>query len=516
MKKNNFCKTVSLLLCALLCLGTLTGCESWNNFRKAFIDPPAPEVKTIKVGILEPQTGRRSYDAEDELAGMELAHELFPEAGGYEIELLYEDNRSSTDVCKEAAQKLIDQGCAVILGSVSDTLSLAASDVINENQTPAIAATNTVPILTQTNPYYLRVNVINSFDAEGAAEYAFRELDAKSIVVLLPEGDDYARTKAEVFEADFVKAVGYDSFEYSYTEKDEETGKDVEKKSMSPTVYYLYINGEEPYERMTHIFEEMDRMGCYTFYCPCESETVLPWIIAAQSFKFPVKEPEKPEVPANLTTMGFWDDNGNWKEETGYWDKWGNWVKWTPPAETPQEEEEEKFFTWIGTDLWQNIREEALEVYGYDYMLYNVCYTISYDGTVKNEMADTFMEAYRAKYGNDAAPSSNFALGFDAYLLAYQAMCDVIEECRGAEAPEEGEQQETSSEPSGEDLLFGEDKVFNRTLLTGALYRIKNLAGASGTISMNENGDPTKDIIIKAFDGSGFVTVYTAFSGNGE
>ena len=85
MKKNTVLKTLSLILCLILCLGLLSGCETWNNFRKAFIDPPQPEVFDIKIGILEPQTGRQSYDAEDEVAGMELAHEMFPSAGGYDI-----------------------------------------------------------------------------------------------------------------------------------------------------------------------------------------------------------------------------------------------------------------------------------------------------------------------------------------------------------------------------------------------------------------------------------------------
>ena len=517
MKRITIYRSISLILCLVLCMGLLSGCESWNNFRKAFIDPPQPEIMTIKVGILEPQTGRRSYDAEDEMAGMELAHELFPEAGGYAVELLYEDNRSNTDICKEAAQKLADRGCAIILGSVSDTLSLAASDVINENRIPAIAATNTVPILTQTNPYYMRVNVINSFDAEGAAEYACREIDAKSVVVLLPEGDDYAQTKAEVFEEAFVKAVGYDSFEYSYKELDEETNKIVEKRAMSPAVYYIYINGEETQERMDYVFGEMDKMGCYTFYCPCESSEALPWIIASQAFEFPVEKTEKEETPKNLTTMSYWDDWGNWVEETGYWDDWGNWVKWVEPQDVPQEETEEKYFTWIGTDLWQGIESEAASSYGYTSMLYNVCYTLSYDGTINNEMAEVFLDAYHKKYGNDSSPSNNFALGFDAYLLAYQAMCNVIEEYNNAPAEEQSaEELSEGEEPEAKAALFGEDKVFNRELLTKALYRIKNLAGATGTITMNENGDPTKDIIIKAFNGEEFVTVYTAFSGNTE
>ena len=62
MKRNKIYTIISMFLCIALCAGMLTGCESWNNFRKAFIDPPEPEVMTIKVGILEPQTGRKSYD----------------------------------------------------------------------------------------------------------------------------------------------------------------------------------------------------------------------------------------------------------------------------------------------------------------------------------------------------------------------------------------------------------------------------------------------------------------------
>ena len=515
MKRRRSYKIISLFLCISLCAAMLSGCESWDNFRRAFIDPPEPEAKIIKVGILEPQTGRRSYDAEDEVAGMQLAHELFPKAEGYDIELVYEDNRSNTDICKEAAQKLTDQGCAIILGSVSDTLSLAASDVIQENQIPAIAATCTVPILTKTNPYYLRVNVINSFDAEGAAEYAYKVLDSKAVVVLLPEGDDYARTKAEVFEAAFVRSVGYDTFEYAYTEVDEESGKTTEKTAMSPAVYYMYINGTESEEKMLSTFREMDRMGSYLFYCPCKSDLVLPWMLAASNFEFPVKEPEKPQVPDNLTTMSYWDQNGNWVEEVGYWDQWGNWVKYVPPEETEAPEEpENKFFSWVGTDLWKGIADDAMNLYGTTYMLSNVAYTLSYDATVsQSEMSKAFLEAYHRAYGQEASPSDNFALGFDAYLLAYKAMCSVIQQYDTKQDDEVTEDPLEENQPP-RIALFDVNNVFNRTLLTGALYRIKDLEGATGIITMDENGDPTKDIIIEAFDGYEFRAVYTAYPGN--
>ncbi len=508
MKQKSIYKFISVILCVVLCMA-LCGCESWNNFRKAFIDPPQPDVMTIKVGILEPQTGRQSYDAEDEVAGMELAHELFPIAGTYKVELLYEDNRSNTDICKEATQKLIDRGSAVILGSVSDTLSLAASDVINSNQTPAIAATCTVPILTQTNPYYLRVNVVNSFDAEGAAEYAYKVLGEKAAVVLLPQGDDYAKTKAEVFESEFIKYVGHDSFEYSFTEIDE-SGKEIEKSGVTPTVYYITIDGTEGTDEMHYVFEEMNKVGCYAFYSPCKSDLALPWILEASNYEFPKKEPEQPKVPDNLTTMGYYDQDGNWVEEVGYWDEWGSWVKYEEPQPQPEPEEvEEKHFSWIGTDLWEGIESDALSLYGAAYMLYDVCYTKSYDSTIsQSEMSKTFLDAYHKKYGNDAVPSNNFALGFDAYLLAYTAMCNVIAEYN-ADLPDDPEEYD-STNANQKTGLFDANKVFNKTLLTEALYKIKGLQGATGTITMNQNGDPSKDIIIEAFDGSGFTAVYTS------
>ena len=62
-------------------------------------------------------------------------------------------------------------------------------------------------------------------------------------------------------------------------------------------------------------------------------------------------------------------------------------------------------------------------------MLSNVFYTLSYDSTVaQSEMSQKFLEAYHSKYGADAAPSDSFALGFDAYLLANQALSNVVKE----------------------------------------------------------------------------------------
>ena len=465
---------LTVFLCTLLCI-CLCSCETWNNFRKAFIDPPQPEVHKIKIGVFEPLTGRQSYDAEDEIAGIELAHSLYPSVLGYDVELIYEDNRSNTDVCVTAAQSLINQGCAVVLGSVSDTLSLAASDVFKNASCPAISATNTVPILTQTNPYYFRTSYINSFDAEGAAEYTTKVLNEIRCAVFLQKNNDYEQGKCEQFEKDVNEYAGTATFEIDIPVYNEETEEYDIVHTVRPLVKYVYITGQETDAQINNILTSLHGEGYYTIYCPSSPEIALPFIKASRSFDFPVND-----LPQN----GEEDP----QQENPF----------EPTENDPQNNEEEKVpeFNWIGTELWLNIEQKAAEQYGQNDFLKDVVYTIDYDPAAKqSEIAKAFLDAYHTQFGADATPSDNVALGFDAYILALQAIkdCDLSD----------------SGENSNDTLLFDEKGVFNRERLKNKLYNIVDLEAVTGTISINENGDPVKDIFIRQFDGNTFNVVYS-------
>ena len=71
---------VLLILTALL----LSGCTTFNNFREAFF-PDGKPSDTIKIGILEPQTGGDSDKGELEIRGIQLAHDLVPQVLGKNI-----------------------------------------------------------------------------------------------------------------------------------------------------------------------------------------------------------------------------------------------------------------------------------------------------------------------------------------------------------------------------------------------------------------------------------------------
>ena len=94
------------------------------------------------------------------------------------------------------------------------------------------------------------------------------------------------------------------------------------------------------------------------------------------------------------------------------------------------------------------------------------------------EKTEVFLKAYREKYGADAEPPTEVALGFDAYLLAINAIGTAGTSVNG-------------------------EAIKDQLALT------KNFPGASGNISFDENGDPIKSVAIKTISNGEFVHIYT-------
>ncbi len=89
-----------------------------------------------------------------------------------------------------------------------------------------------------------------------------------------------------------------------------------------------------------------------------------------------------------------------------------------------------------------------------------------------------FLDAYHAKYGQEATPDNNVALGYDAYLIAINAVANA------------------GNDPSGEDI---------KAVLDGTW----TYNGVSGDIKFNHNGDPIKTAYISTLDNNVETLVYT-------
>ena len=99
------------------------------------------------------------------------------------------------------------------------------------------------------------------------------------------------------------------------------------------------------------------------------------------------------------------------------------------------------------------------------------------DDTI-NQESEKFLEAYHEKYGKDKEPEDSVALGYDAYLIAINAVNDA------------------GNDPSGNDI---------RKVLASA----KEFQGASGNITFNTEGDPLRSAQISTWEGRKIVSTYT-------
>lgn len=191
-------KATIVIVMLTACVLALCGCTTWDNFNAAFIDKQDPNT-TIQIGVLEPVTGADSKAAEDEIRGIQLANKVHPNVNGKMISLVFSDDKSDIDATETAAKTLVDKKPMAVLGSYGNVYSLAASPYIRDAEIPAIAITNTNPLVTRNNPYYYRVCYVTSNQGDLLARYVLEAEKKKTAGVLLPADDDVALAEATAF-----------------------------------------------------------------------------------------------------------------------------------------------------------------------------------------------------------------------------------------------------------------------------------------------------------------------------
>lgn len=131
--------------------------------------------------------------------------------------------------------------------------------------------------------------------------------------------------------------------------------------------------------------------------------------------------------------------------------------------------------TFVGTDKWDT--ENFLEKGGQ--AVEGAAFTTLFDAQSSlTEMSQLFLDAYQKEYGVNEKPDSAVALGFDAYLLAVNALNNAGTALDGA-------------------------------AIRDQLFKTKEFQGATGSISLNLTGDPIKSVVIKAVENGAFMHKYT-------
>ncbi|MBR3756040.1 MAG: ABC transporter substrate-binding protein [Firmicutes bacterium] len=183
-------RNIAIAAVLIFAMVAMTGCTTFNNFKAAFFEETGLKSDTIKIGVLEPQTGNDSKMGNEEIRGIELAHKLKPNVLDKDVELIFEDTQSSIYVTETAVTDLIAKAPAVVLGSYGDTVTLIASQMLGEAKIPAIAITSTNPLITVNNPYYFRVSFTDASQGKVLADYVVEKLKLKKAAVIRMDRDD--------------------------------------------------------------------------------------------------------------------------------------------------------------------------------------------------------------------------------------------------------------------------------------------------------------------------------------
>jgi len=381
----------------VLTVTMLAGCTTFDNFKEAFLQKEKSKDVTIQIGIYEPQSGADSKTAEDEIKGIELAHEVYPNVGGKIVELVYSDNSSDMDAAETAIQDLIAKNPEVILGSYGSVYSMIAGKYINDAKIPAIAITNDNPLVTKNYAYYFRVCYVDSNQGDLLARYVLDQKQETTAGVMLPSKDDVAMAMATTF----INRIEAE------TENED-----------AITAYETYKPGQTDFTKQ---LKDIQASGV--------KSVLLPGDIA-----------DSANIVNQATDMGL--D-----------------VMFLGPTDWSEKEFRSQLSTSVSKDHMAFVN------------------FFSADDTI-NQESEKFLEAYHEKYGEDKEPKDGVALGYDAYLIAINAVNDA------------------GDNPSGKDI---------RKVLAGA----KEFQGASGSITFNNEGDPLRSAQISTWDGKKIVSTYT-------
>lgn len=195
-------KVLSLILATCLVLALCAGCSGSSG---------GGGENVIKIGVFEPTTGENGGGGFQEVLGVRYANKVYPTVniGGteYKVELVEVDNKSDKTEAVTAAQNLVSQGVAAVIGSYGSGVSIAAGPTFEEAKIAAVGASCTNPQVTDGNDWYFRVCFLDPFQGTVMANYAMQNGYTKAAVIT-QLGDDYSSGLGSFFLSAFEELGG--------------------------------------------------------------------------------------------------------------------------------------------------------------------------------------------------------------------------------------------------------------------------------------------------------------------
>jgi branched-chain amino acid transport system substrate-binding protein len=162
----------------------------------------------ITIGCYLPMTGSAAAMGQMVWEGVQIAHKLKPKVLNQEVKLVLVDTRSDKMEAANAVSRLIEKDkVAAIIGEVISSDTLAGAPIAERDQIPNISPTATNPLVTQNKKYAFRACFADDLQGRVAARFAWENLKAKRVALILDQAQDYCVGLSLYFMREF-KSLG--------------------------------------------------------------------------------------------------------------------------------------------------------------------------------------------------------------------------------------------------------------------------------------------------------------------
>ena len=235
-----------------ICVGALmtmflAGCS--NDSKKE-----ESKANIIKIGVNAEMTGPVATFGISSTNAMKLAVKQINAAGGIngkKIELIFADNKSEPAEAAAATTKLIAQDkVKAILGPLISSTTLACTKIAQDSKIPLLTPSATNPLVTEkdgkVNSYVFRGCFIDDFMGSVMAEFASKNINAKTAAVYVDSSSDFSKGLGKVFVDTFAKNNGKIVSQEAFLAKDTDFKATLTKiKATAPEVIFIPANYQE-------------------------------------------------------------------------------------------------------------------------------------------------------------------------------------------------------------------------------------------------------------------------------
>lgn len=184
---------------AIVVLGGSLGAYLWfRNQTSSTSNKP-----TVKVGVLMAFTGGSSSMGYGTMKGIQLAKK---QLGASNVELVQADSQCDPNVARTAAQGLIDQGVAAIIGDGCSSASVAVLPMANNSKTVMVSPSASSTALSIPNDYFFRVIPSDNYQGEFMAQ-TIRDRGVNNVAVMYTN-EPYGANMSRVFQEKFANLGG--------------------------------------------------------------------------------------------------------------------------------------------------------------------------------------------------------------------------------------------------------------------------------------------------------------------